>query len=85
MSKPIEERLKESVSLLKQIQGMGIQPTHKGYAELKGHLDAWIKEGIAFQGKVDFPDHSYKAILLLPMRANNVSSCKLKHHVFTVA
>lgn len=81
-SKPIEERLKESVSLLKQIQGMGILPTHQGYAELKQHLDTWIKEGTSFEGKVDFPAHSYRAELFLPMRVNNVSSCRLRHHVF---
>jgi hypothetical protein len=80
--KPIEERLSESVSLLKQLKDMGIKPNHDGYIQVKAHIDAWIKENQSFLGKIDFTLHQRRGELFLPMRPKTFAHLHMKHHVF---
>jgi hypothetical protein len=80
--KPYDERVKECVHLLKLLKEQGIRPGHIGYSTLKSHMDAWVKDGTVFSGKIDFIDHSRKAEVLLPMKPNSTATIHLKHHVF---
>lgn len=80
--KPFEERVKECVHLLKLLKEQRIKPEHTGYSELKTHMDSWVKNGIPFHGKIDFPDHSRKAEVILPMKPNTTATIHLKHHLF---
>jgi len=53
--KPIQKRLKEVVELLSKLTGeLGIPLESPEVQELKGHLDAYVKEGLCWAGKVSF-------------------------------
>jgi hypothetical protein len=78
--KSYAEKIKETVHLLKQLQGMKIYPEHLGYSELKGHMDRWIKEDLEFQGQVDFPQHYRRAHVDLSNSASKTANIHLKHH-----
>lgn len=77
MEKPIEDRVKESVTLLKKLMEVGISEYDVGYKEVKSHLDKWIKTGEQWAGKVTFPRHGRKGDLVLPNKKDRVSSLKL--------
>ena len=80
--KPYKERVEESVYLLKQVQELGIKPSHAGYSILKQHLDEWVKEDKEWSGDIDFPMHYRRGILTLSMSPNTVAKFHLKHFVF---
>ncbi len=80
--KPYEDKVKESVYLLKQIRDLGVKPDHPGYADLKKRLDEWIKDGYSWQGKIDFTLQQKRAEVLLPNLAKATANIHLKHHLF---
>lgn len=80
--KPYEDRVKESVYLLKQIRDLGVKPEHPGYSELKKRLDEWINECWSWQGKIDFTLQQKRAEVMLPNSAKATANIHLKHHVF---
>lgn len=78
--KPKLDRVKESVTLLKKLQEIGIPDSEPGYKITKEHLDKWIagSESLeSWSGRVDFPRFGRRAELILPGRADRVSSMKL--------
>jgi hypothetical protein len=80
--KPTAERLKESMTILKQLQDLGIHPTDPGYKELSGKFNEWIRGGEAWQGNVDFHRWNRRARVLLPTKAGRVAKCDFLHYVF---
>ena len=81
--KPYIERVEESVYLLKQVQGLGIKPSHTGYSTLKEHLDEWVKQDKEWSGDIDFPMHYRRGKLTLSMSPNTVAKFHLKHFEFS--
>ena len=81
--KPYANKVKESVHLLKQLHEMKITPQNIGYAELKGHMDKWLKDDAEFEGYVDFPQHYRRAHLSLSNLASKTANIHLKHHEFS--
>ncbi len=79
-SKPVKskaDRVKEAITLLTKLKELGIPDTEPGYKQTKEHIDTWINGGDAWSGRVDFPRFGRRAELILPARADRISSMKL--------
>lgn len=82
VTKTTEERLQESMNVLKQIRDLGIAPTDPGYRALSAKFSDWVKGGDAWQGNVDFHKWNRRAKVLLPTKPGTVAKCDFLHHVF---
>ena len=71
------ERVKESITILKKLQELGIPTNEPGYALTKLHLDEWIAGGDRWDGRIDFPRFQRRAELVLPVRPDRVVSMKI--------
>jgi hypothetical protein len=80
--KTTQERLKESMTILRKLQGLGIPSDDPDYKILSSKFNDWIKGGPQFQGTIDFVPWNRKAILLLPVKTGFVAKCDFIHHVF---
>ena len=81
-TKPISDRIKESVEILKKLQELGVPDTDPSYKELSSHFNTWIKGGEAWQGTVDFMRFERRAHVLLPTKLNCPATCVLKQYKF---
>ena len=77
--KPKEDRLKETVTILKKLQEVGIADTDPGYLEVKGKMSEWVKSGEAGSYRIDFHRHGRRGELVLPRRADSAASLNLKN------
>jgi hypothetical protein len=68
------DRVKESVTILKKLQELGIPTNEPGYTLTKQHLDEWIAGGDQWEGRVDFPRFQRRAEMVLPVRVDRVVS-----------
>jgi hypothetical protein len=68
------DRVKESVTILKKLQELGIPTNEPGYMITKQHLDEWIAGGDVWEGRVDFPRFQRRAEMVLPVRPDRVVS-----------
>ena len=73
-----EERVMESVKLLRQLKEIGILETCEGYIELKGLLDKWVTGGEAWKGKVRFVPYGRVADIVLPAKEKTYASIMLR-------
>ena len=78
--KPIAKRLKEVVELLSKITGdLGIPLESPEVQELKGHLDAYVKDGVCWAGKISFEAWDHRvAHVVLPRSATKPIEVVLK-------
>jgi len=65
-----EERLKEGISLLKQLKEAHVREYGDGFQTLKEKISHWVTTGEAWQGVVDFSEHGRMGEVELP-RYNN--------------
>ena len=65
-----EERLKEGISLLKQLKEAHVREYGDGFQELKSKISEWVTTGVAWQGEVEFVEHGRIGEVDLP-RYNN--------------
>jgi hypothetical protein len=72
------ERVKETVTILKKLQEVGIATTEPGYVEVKTLMTAWINDGGQHTHTVEFPRYGRKGTLVLPARAGRTASLMLK-------
>ena len=77
--KPKEDRLKEGISLLKQMNDMIQDLEHPGMVELKKVITVWVADGKAYDGKIDFYDHDRFAEVSLPRTANRAATVAFKN------
>jgi hypothetical protein len=82
MSKPIEDRVREGVALLKKLQEVGIDTSDDGYIELKSKISDWVRSGDPWAGKIKFPLYNRIAEVLLPRKSIAVASLALHQHIF---
>jgi predicted double-glycine peptidase len=73
--KPMEERLQESMTILRKLQDLGVPSTDPSYKELSGKFSEWVKGGETWQGNVDFYRFNRRAKVLLPTRPGAVAKC----------
>ena len=68
------DRVKESITILKKLQELGIPTNEPGYTFTKQQLDLWIQGGDRWEGRVDFPRFQRRAEMVLPVRPDRVVS-----------
>ena len=78
--KPKEDRLKEGISLLKQMNNMIQDLDHPGMVELKKVITTWVNDGKVYDGKIDFYDHDRYAEVSLPRTANRAATVAFKNN-----
>lgn len=71
------DRVKESITILKKLEELGIPSTEPGYQQTKMKLDQWIQGGNQWSGRIDFPRFGRRAELVLPIRPDRIISMKL--------
>lgn len=78
--KPIATRLKEVVELLGKLTGeLGIPLESPEVQELKGHLDAYVRDGLCWSGKISFDAWDHRvAHVVLPKSATKPIEVVLK-------
>lgn len=82
MSKPIEDRVREGIALLKKIQEVGIDKSDDGFKELQSKISDWVKTGDPWAGKIKFTLYSRVAEVLLPRKHTAVASLALRQYTF---
>jgi hypothetical protein len=78
--KPLAKRLKEVVELLGKLTGeLGIPLESPEVQELKGHLDAYVRDGLCWSGTVSFEAWDHRvAHVVLPKSATKPIEVVLK-------
>jgi len=74
-----EERLKETITLLKKLPEVGIPKTTYAYSHVQELMTAWVNGGPAVSERIDFMSHW--GDLTLPVKEGKVSSLDLKAKV----
>jgi hypothetical protein len=74
--KPKEERLKETITILKKLKEIGVPPDHHFYNEIKERMSEWVNDGEELEESIDFVSHW--AELYLPVKKGRVASLNLK-------
>jgi len=67
-----QDRVKESITILKKLKELGIPNNEPGYYQTKRQLDEWIAGGDQWDGRIDFPRFQRRAELVLPVRPDRV-------------
>jgi len=80
-TKSTQERLKESISILKQLNDIGVHSTNPAYKELSGRFNDWVRGGEAWTGDIEFPKYNRIAQVSLPVKLGRVATCNflVKH------
>lgn len=76
--KPIEDRLREGIHLLRQLKEAGIKDHTLSYMTLKQHITAWIKTGEPFEDKIPMEEYQRIAEINLPRYTNRTADIILK-------
>lgn len=75
--KPQNERIKETVNVLKKLKELGVFTTDAGYLEIKQRLDDWIQGGEKWSGIVEFSRLDQKVELDIPTKVGKELMVKL--------
>jgi len=76
--KPKEDRVKETIEILKKLRDLGVTEREPGYILTKQKFSEWVNTGEAWSGDIEFPMLQRKAEIVLPARADRVASLLLK-------
>jgi hypothetical protein len=76
--KPKEDRLKEGISLLKQLKDAGIQDYSLGFIELKTKITEWVSGEDSWEGTISFSDYGRVAEVELPKYTNRAAGINFK-------
>lgn len=76
LDKTKEDRVKESITLLKKLPGAGIPTSHEVYIHINERLSDWVKIGLPSSEEIDLGTHV--ATLTLPIKKDNTISFHLK-------
>ena len=79
VDKPKEDRLKEGISLLKQMKDLIKDYLHPNYLELKQVISTWVNDGKAYDGRIEFYDYDRYAEISLPRTANKAATLAFKN------
>lgn len=76
--KPKEDRVRETITILKKLEEVGIGTFDPGYELVKGAMREWVNTGVAASLTVEFPRFGRRGELVLPARADRSASLNLK-------
>ena len=81
--KPVADRLRETITLLKKLTNdLGMSIESPEVQELKQHLDAYIKNGTCWNGRILFSSYGRIADVNLPQKASKPIELTLRVPVF---
>jgi hypothetical protein len=69
-----EDRLKETMNLLTQLQTGGVQKNTHSFLDLKQKMSAWVETGEPADYTVPFPEYRREAIVSLPRYDNKAAT-----------
>ena len=72
------DRLKETITILKGLEGMGIYKTDTGYMEIKRLMTQWVEDGLRLSAVVEFARHNRRGELELPLRADRAATLNMR-------
>lgn len=61
-----EERVKETMNILKKLIELGVSKTDSSFIELKQRMSEWVETGYPWNGKIKFRSYRRLAIINLP-------------------
>jgi hypothetical protein len=73
-----EERLAEGLELLRALLRTGVGEDEPAYLDMKTKISEWVKTGISWEGRIDFPDHARYAQVRLPKNSINTATLAFK-------
>ncbi len=76
--KPKEDRVKETIMILRQLQDIGIATSDPGYEEVKTIMSAWVRDGGASTHTITFPRTLHRGTLELPNSARRSAGLRMK-------
>ena len=82
--KPKMDRVKEGVSILKQLRDNGVNEHSFGFIELKKKINEWISNEESWEGSIDFLEYGRVAEVELPRYNNKAAGMnfRVKKHVY---
>ena len=76
--KPVEDRIRETMEVMHAIKTLGIPLDSPEVAELRGHFNSYIKDGICWSGTLNFLRFGRIAEVELPRREDKEIVVKLR-------
>jgi hypothetical protein len=73
-----EDRLKETIRILKQLVELGYSDADIGYKDVKSIMTTWVNDGKGIATKVYFTRQGRIADISLPKRADKTATLHLK-------
>ena len=71
-----EDRLKETMNLLTQLQTNGVRKNSISFLDLKQKMSSWVETGESIDFKLPFPEYGREAIVELPRYNNKAATIK---------
>jgi len=76
--KPKEDRVKEVISILKQLREGGVSDHTLGFIELKQRVSEWVAGDGSWEGTISFSEYGRIAEVDLPKYTNRAASLNFK-------
>jgi hypothetical protein len=76
--KPKEDRVKEGISILKQLRDGGVKEHSLGFLDLKDKVTEWINGQDSWEGTIDFREYGRVAEVDLPKYTNRAAGINFK-------
>lgn len=76
--KPKEDRVKEGISILKQLRDNGVKDYSLGFIDLKTKISEWVSGEDGWEGTIDFRDYGRVAEVDLPKYTNRAAGVNFK-------
>jgi len=72
------DRVKEGVSILKQLRDNGVKENSVGFIELKTKINEWVSNEESWEGSIDFLEYGRVAEVELPRYNNKAAGMSFK-------
>lgn len=72
------DRVKEGVSLLKQLRDNGVKEDSFGFEDLKEKIKEWVSSENSWEGSIDFRDYGRIADVELPKYNNKAAGVNFR-------
>ena len=72
------DRVKEGVSLLKQLRDNGVKEDSFGFEDLKEKIKEWVSSENSWEGSIDFRDYGRIADVELPKYTNKAAGVNFR-------
>jgi len=73
-----EERVKEGITILKKLRGVGIPPMNFGIQTVQKKISEWVNSGSAIKEIISIPNYDRDAHLTLPQQKGQTAELVLR-------